>query len=94
MIEGLWDKANEVSEVGYKLDSVAGIAELLAERLSDNAESGACWHIAEAIKQYGEKLERLSEDILAINRVANEEIVDKDILIGKLKAAKKKVKKK
>jgi hypothetical protein len=97
MIDGLWEKANEVSEVGYKLDSIAGVAEILAERLSDNAESGACWAIAEMIKQYGERLERLSEDIMAINRVANEQIVDAEIKLGKLKAvvanAKKKVKK-
>ena len=93
MIDGLWEKANEISEVGYKLDSLAGIAEILAERLTDNAESGTCWHLAEATRQFSERLERLAEDIMAINRVANEEIVDKDILIGKLKAAKKKVKK-
>jgi len=89
MIEGLWEKANEVGEVGYKLDSLAGVAELVAERLTDNTESGACWHIAEALRMYGERLERLSEDIMVINRVANEELVDKDILIGKLKAVKK-----
>ena len=69
MIDGLWEKANRVSEIGYKLDSIAGIAELVAERLTDNAESGACWTVAEMLRAYGEQLERLSEDIMAINRV-------------------------
>ena len=68
MIDGLWEKANKVSEIGYKIDSLAGIAELVAERLTDNAESGACWAVAEMLREYGEKLERLSEDIMAINR--------------------------
>ena len=69
MIAGLWEKANKVSEIGYKLDSLAGIAELVAERLTDNAESGACWTVAEMLRSYGEQLERLSEDIMAIQRI-------------------------
>ena len=69
MIAGLWEKANKVSEIGYKIDSIAGIAELLAERLTDNAESGAAWAVAEMLREYGEKLERLSEDLMAIQRI-------------------------
>ena len=69
MIDGLWEKANKVSEIGYKIDSIAGIAELLAERLTDNAESGAAWAVAEMLREYGEKLERLSEDLMAIQRI-------------------------
>jgi len=68
MINGLWEKANNISEIGYKLDSVAGIVELLAERLTDNAESGACWTVAELLRMYGEKLEKLSEEVMSMNR--------------------------
>ena len=68
MIEGLWEKANKVSEIGYKIDSLAGIAELVAERLTDNAESGACWAVAEMLREYGEKLEILSAELMSINR--------------------------
>jgi hypothetical protein len=68
MIDGLWEKANKISEIGYKLDSLAGIAELVAERLTDNAESGACWAFAEWARYYGAELEKVSEDIMAINR--------------------------
>jgi hypothetical protein len=84
MIEGLWEKANKVSEIGYKLDSIAGIAELVAERLTDNAESGACWTVAEMLREYGEKLENLSMDIMAINK-AHEEEQNKLIKKGKNK---------
>ena len=69
MSNGLWEKANEISEVGYKIDSLAGIAELVAERLTDNAESGACWTVAEMLRAYGERLEELSEDIMALQRI-------------------------
>lgn len=68
MIEGLWEKANNISEIGYKIDSIAGIVELVAERLTDNAESGACWAAAEMLREYGEKLEKISEEIMDINR--------------------------
>ena len=69
MIDGLWDNANKVSEVSYKIDGIAGILELLGERLTDNAESATAWACAEWLREYGERLERLSEDIMAINYI-------------------------
>ena len=67
-MNGLWEKANEVSEVGYKIHSAAMIVEIVAERLSDDAESGALWAAAEILKQYSEQLEELSSDLMGINR--------------------------
>jgi len=77
MIDGLWEKANKVSEIGYKLDSLAGIAELVAERLTDNAESGACWTVAEMLRAYGEELEELSADIMALQRIETDKLKGK-----------------
>lgn len=74
MSDGLWEKANKVSEIGYKIDSIAGILELVAERLTDNAESGACWAALEMLREYGEKLETLSTEIMMLNWMADEEI--------------------
>jgi len=68
LMDGLWEKANEVSEVGYKIHSAAMIVEIVAERLSDDAESGALWAAAEILKQYSELLEELSSDLMGINR--------------------------
>jgi len=67
-VDGLWEKANQVSEVGYKIHSAAMIVELVAERITDNAESGALWAAAEILKQYSEQLEKLSSDFMGINR--------------------------
>ena len=67
-MDGLWEKANQVSEVGYKIHSAAMIVELVAERITDNAESGALWAAAEILKQYSEQLEKLSSDFMGINR--------------------------
>jgi hypothetical protein len=67
-MNGLWEKANEVSEVGYKIHSAAMIVELVAERLSDDAESGALWAASEILKQYSDLLEKLSSYLMGINR--------------------------
>ena len=72
-MDGLWEKANKVSEIGYKIDSIAGIAELVAERLTDNAESGALWTVAETLREYGEKLEILSAELMSLNRQHTEQ---------------------
>ena len=77
MIDGLWEKANKVSEIGYKLDSLAGIAELVAERLTDNAESGGCGTVAEMLRAYGEELEELSADIMALQRIETDKLKGK-----------------
>jgi hypothetical protein len=69
LMDAIWEKANQVSEVGYKIHSAAMIVELVAERLTDNAESGALWAAAEILKQYSEQLEELSSDFMGINRV-------------------------
>ena len=85
MMDTLWEKANKVSEIGYKLDSLAGIAELVAERLTDNAESGACWTVAEMLREYGEKLENLSADIMNLNRQQEAVISKHELKKGKKK---------
>ena len=71
-MDGLWDKANEVSEVGYKVHSAAMIVELVAERITDNAESGALWAASELLTSLSERLEFLAEDIMAINKLKEE----------------------
>jgi hypothetical protein len=68
MSDILWEKANRVSEIGYKVHSAAMIVELVAEKLSSDAESGALWAAAEILQEYSERLECLSSDLMEINR--------------------------
>ena len=65
---GLWEKANKVSEMGYKIHSAAMIVELVAERITDNAESGALWAATEILQEYSERLESLAGDIMLIEK--------------------------
>jgi hypothetical protein len=67
-MNGLWEKANEISEVGYKVHSAAMIVELVAEKISTDVESGALWAASELLTQLSERLEFLSDDIMSINR--------------------------
>jgi hypothetical protein len=92
MNDGLWQKANKVSEMGYKIHSAAMIVELVAERLTDNAESGALWAATEILQEYSERLEFLAGDIMSINRQLEERISKLEALVAKheLKKGKKK----
>ena len=65
---GLWEKANEVSEISYKIHSAAMIVELVAERITDNAESGALWAASEILQHYSERLEAKANDIMLIEK--------------------------
>lgn len=69
MMDGLWEKANRVSEIGYKIHSAAMIVELVAENITDNAESGALWAATEILQRYSEELEELSADIMALQKI-------------------------
>jgi len=71
-MDGLWEKANEVSEVGYKVHSASMIIELVAERITDNAESGALWAAADILQQLSDKLDYLAAQIMSMNRQSEE----------------------
>jgi hypothetical protein len=92
MNDGLWEKANKVSEMGYKIHSAAMIVELVAERITDNAESGALWAATEILQEYSERLEFLAGDIMSLNRQLEERINKLEALVAKqeLKKGKKK----
>jgi hypothetical protein len=85
MIDGLWEKANKVSEIGYKVHSAAMIVELVAERITDNAESGALWAASEILQEYSERLEDLAADIMALNKAQEAFIAKHELKKGKKK---------
>lgn len=74
-MEGLWEKANEVSEVGYKIHSAAMIVELVAANVTDNAESGALWAALEILLAHSDRLENIATDLMEINRQHEESML-------------------
>jgi len=73
MSDILWEKANRVSELGYKVHSASMIVELVAEKISSDAESGALWAASEILQEYSERLEDLSSELMQINREQKEQ---------------------
>lgn len=67
-MNGLWEKANQVSEVGYKIHSLSSIAALLGESMSDDTNSGVAWALHEMLQRYSDDLDKLSMDLMALNR--------------------------
>jgi len=74
-MQGLWEKANEVSEVGYKVHSAAMVVELIATSISDNAESGAAWAAVDMLEGLSDKLDRLAAEIMRLNREDEEKAI-------------------
>lgn len=74
-MQGLWEKANEVSEVGYKVHSAAMVVELIATSISENAESGAAWAAVDMLEGLSDRLDRLASEIMALNREDEEKAI-------------------
>ena len=64
----LCEKANKVSEMGYKVHSAANIVELVAESIADDVNSGALWAAADLLEDLSNRIENLALDIMAIQR--------------------------
>ena len=67
-MSNLWEKANKVSEIGYKVHSASMIVELVAEKITHDAESGALWAAADLLQELSDRLEDLAADIMSINK--------------------------
>jgi hypothetical protein len=74
-MQGLWEKANEVSEVGYKVHSAAMVVELIATSISENAESGAAWAVVDMLEGLSDRLDRLASEIMTLNREDEEKAI-------------------
>ena len=68
-MDGLWEKANQVSEVAYKIHSLSSVAGMLGEAISDDINSGVAWVLYEDLRRYSDDLDRLVADIMALQRI-------------------------
>jgi hypothetical protein len=91
MIDGLWEKVNKISELGYKVNSAADIVELVAEKIGTDPESGALYATADMLKDFSNKIEDIVSDIMVMNRDQEECIRKLEAVIAKheLKKGKK-----
>ena len=71
---GYWEASCAVEEVGYKIASIKAVAELLAEKLTNEPESGAAWALVEMLDGYEEKLTKVSDALMNAHKEAKDPI--------------------
>ena len=91
-MDAIWDKANKISELGYRVHSAAMVVEMVAASITDNAESGACWCAVDCLTRISDEIEILAAEIMSDNRQQEECIRKLEAVIAKneLKKQKKK----
>ena len=63
-----WKLANDIESIGFRLDSIKSIVELVAEGVTDGHHSSALWACGEMLEVYMEKLEKLSGDAMELHK--------------------------
>jgi hypothetical protein len=63
----LWNVANDVEELSYKLANVRDMIELVAEDVQD-PYSGALWAIRDMIEQIEGKIGKQADDVMELHR--------------------------
>lgn len=91
-MNALWEKANKVSELGYKIHSAAMVVEMVAADLTDNAQSGAAWCAVDVLSRISDEIEILASEIMSYNREQEERIRKLEAFIAKNELKKKKKK--
>ena len=75
---GLWEISCKIEEISYKLSSIKDVAEIVAEKVCSDPESGAIWAVVEMIEAQEEKLSILSAEVMQAHREAQEKPVKKE----------------
>jgi hypothetical protein len=63
----LWQAANEIEELSYKLANVRDMIELVAEDV-DSPYSGALWSIKDMIEQIEDKVTKQADAVMELHR--------------------------
>jgi hypothetical protein len=66
----LWDAANEIEELAYKLDSVRDAIELIAGGV-DSPHSGALWTVYDVLDGIQNKMCIQAEKVMELHREEN-----------------------
>jgi hypothetical protein len=91
-MNAIWEHANSISELGYKVHNAAMVVELVAVNVTDNAESGAAWCAVDVLTKISDEIEIVSSEIMTANREQEERIQKLEAIVAKyeLKKGKKK----
>jgi hypothetical protein len=70
----LWDISNELDTISYRLSSIKDVAEIVAERVGTDPESGAIWAIAEMLEAMEDRIDRFSSAIMQEHRTQQQAV--------------------
>lgn len=87
-MNAIWERANKISELGYKVHSAAMVVELVATNITDNAESGACWCAVEVLTRISDDIDEEVSHLMHENRKQQELIQSLEAKIAKLEKKK------
>ncbi len=90
-MNAIWERANKISELGYRVHSAAMVVEMVAASITDNAESGACWCAVDCLTRISDEIDAEVAQIMSENRKQQECIRKLEAVIAKhqLKKGKK-----
>ena len=71
-MDAIWEKANKISELGYRVHSAAMVVEMVAASIADNAESGACWCAVDCLTRISDEIDAEVSDLMNENRKQQE----------------------
>jgi predicted ATP-grasp superfamily ATP-dependent carboligase len=91
-MNAIWERANKISELGYKVHSAAMVIELVATSITDNAESGACWCAVDVLNRISDDIDTEVAHLMSENRQQEERIQKLEAVIAKHELKKKKKK--
>ena len=89
-MNAIWERANKISELGYKIHNAAMVVEMVAEDLTDNAQSGAAWCASECLTSISDQIDEEVSALMTDNRQQEELIQKLEAKIAKLENKKKK----
>ena len=71
-MNGIWEKANDISSLAYRISNVKDILELVAEDVGD-PYSGAVWACRDILEDLSNKLELEVEELMKLNAQEEQE---------------------
>ena len=87
-MSAIWERANKISELGYRVHSAAMVVELVATSITDNAESGACWCAVDCLTRISDEIDSEVSHLMSENRQQEERIQKLEAKIAKLEKKK------
>jgi len=87
-MNAIWERANKISELGYKIHNAAMVVEMVATDISDNAQSGAAWCAVDVLTSVSDQIDDEVSALMHLNRQQEERIQKLEAKIAKLEKKK------